>query len=73
MPTVVDPERKQILDAERAKWLTVEEAAHVLKTSKDTLLKAIYEGHIELFAPGNVWRIHIDSLQKCQKAISEWQ
>jgi len=73
MSAVMEPERRAFLDAERAKWLTVEEAAYVLKTSHVIVKRAIREGGIVLLAVGKVWRIHVDSLPECQKIMSEWK
>lgn len=73
MAFLTEPDRRTELDAERAKWLTVEEAAYILDTSKITVLKAIHDGHLKLFALGNVWRIHRDSLPACQKALPDWR
>lgn len=69
MNLAIEPTR---LEAERDKWLTVDEVAFVLRTTPATIQRAINDGHLPLFAPGKVWRIHVDSLPKCQKIISDW-
>lgn len=72
-PTTPGSVRSAFLEAERDKWLTVEEAAYVLRTSANTILQAVHEGHLELFACGKVWRIHVDSLPKAQKPMPDWK
>jgi len=73
MSDIAQIERQAVLDDERAKWLSVKEAAYVLRTDEHTIQKAIHAGHLELFALGKVWRIHIDSLKACQKSRADWQ
>lgn len=72
-PSLEGEARRTELDMERAKWLTVEEAAYVLRTDKHTVLKAIHQGHLALFGFGKVWRIHVEALKQCQKVLQEWQ
>jgi excisionase family DNA binding protein len=64
--------KQALLDAERARWLTVKEAAYVLRISPNTLFQAIHRGQVELFAVGKSWRIHVDSLVQCQKKLEGW-
>lgn len=69
----MDAESRQTeLDAERAKWLTVKEAAYVLRVGPNTLFDAIHHGQIALFAVGKSWRIHVDALVQCQKVLEAW-
>jgi len=68
----VDP-RQAALDAARAQWLTITEAAYVLRTDKHTILNAIHQGHVKLFAVGKVFRVHVDALVESQKVMGEWK
>lgn len=54
--------RSAFLEAERAKWLTVEESAYVLSTSRDTIFRMIRNG-LPVRREGKVIRIHVDDLR----------
>lgn len=54
--------RQRFLDAERKKWLTVEESAYVLRTSHTTIRRMIATGRLAHWKEGQVIRIHLDSL-----------
>lgn len=69
---MIPEERKAWLQGEQDKWLTIDEAALVLRTSVPTILAAIHRGAIDLFAEGKVWRIHVESLVKAQKPLAQW-
>ena len=72
LTTETDP-RQAFLEAEQSRWLTVDEAAQVLRTNRHTILRAVHEQHLALLAFGKVWRIHVDSLVQGQKVLHEWQ
>lgn len=54
--------RREYLDGERAKWLSVEEAAYVLSTSRDTIFRMISNG-LSVRREGKVIRIHVEDLR----------
>lgn len=62
---VMSPEalRQEFLSAERAKWLTVEEAAFVLSTSRDVIFRMIDNKSLPTRKDGRVIRIHLDDLR----------
>lgn len=62
----IDTIRREFLAFERAKWLTVEEAAYVLITSRDTVFRMISKG-LPVRREGKVIRIHIDDLRPRQQ------
>ena len=57
---------------ERGKWLTVEQVAYIWRTTRQWVSRAIHAGHIPVVAVGRRYRIHMDDLPKCQKAVEEW-
>lgn len=64
--------RHDYLDAERAKWLTVEEAAYVLSTSRDIIFRMIDNKTLPTRKDGKVIRIHIEDLRpRAQEMRSE--
>lgn len=63
--------RHDYLDAERAKWLTVEEAAYVLSTSKRIVFRMIAEQALPVRRDGRLIRIHIEDLRpRAHEALS---
>lgn len=68
----LDEARKSFIESEQQQWLTIDEAALVLRVSPNFLTQAILDDHIPLFAFGRVRRIHSRSLVECQKKFSEW-
>lgn len=66
-----DEIRRQFLDTERAKWLTVEETAYVLSTSRDTIFRMIDNRTLPIRKEGKVIRIHVDDLRPLTYARNE--
>lgn len=62
-PPTIDEMRQEYLSAERAKWLTVDEAAFVLSTSRDTIFRMIDTKSLPTRKEGKVIRIHVDDLR----------
>jgi len=67
-PAAVHAIRQEFLEGERAKWLTVEEAAYVLSTSRDTIFRMINNG-LPVRREGKVIRIHIEDLRPRQQEV----
>jgi hypothetical protein len=67
-PASVEAIRQEFLEAERAKWLTVEESAYVLSTSKNILLRMIHGG-LPIRREGKVIRIHVDDLRPQRQEV----
>lgn len=61
-PRTIDAMRQEYLSAERAKWLTVDEAAYVLGVSRHTLFNMIHEG-LAVRKSRSTIRIHVDDLR----------
>lgn len=55
-------ERQAVLDAERAKWLTVKEAAHVLGTTP-AIVRRLLVSQLPHRREGKIIRIHLDDLR----------
>ena len=60
--------RREFLDGERAKWLTIDEAAYVLSTSKNIVLRMI-QGGLPIRREGKVIRIHVDDLRPARQEV----
>ena len=58
-----------VLDAERAKWLTITETAYVLRTSKNTILAMMQSGSLSVRREGKVVRIHLESLKPTPQEV----
>ena len=67
-PASVEAIRQEFLEAERAKWLTVEESAYVLSTSRDTIFRMIENG-LPVRREGKVIRIHVDDLRPQRQEV----
>lgn len=63
-------DRQAFLDAERAKWLSIREAAYVLGTSHTTIHRMIRSQALPHRREGKVVRIHLDDLRP-QPAVRE--
>ncbi len=61
------PSRQSFLEAERGKWLSVQEAAFVLRTTRDTIACMIHNGTLpHRRCRKQVVRIHLDDLRPHQ-------
>ncbi len=64
--------RQAFLDAERAKWLTVEEARYVLRTSRNAIFKMLASG-LPHRREGRVIRIHVDALSDTRSGANHFE
>jgi excisionase family DNA binding protein len=55
--------RQARLNEEREKWLSVEEAAHVLRTSVKVIYRMVHNQALPCRREGKVIRIHLDDLR----------
>lgn len=60
------PERQAFLDGERSKWLSVREAAFVLRISPDKVFAMVHHKTLPARHDGKVIRIHVDDLRPNQ-------
>lgn len=56
-------DRQAYLDAERAKWLTLHEAAYVLRVSLKIVVGMVKSGSLAHRREGTLTRIHLDHLK----------
>ena len=61
----LDADRQTFLQTYRDQWLSVEEAAFVLKTTRDTIFAMLHHG-LAHRREGKVIRIHVDDLRPPQ-------
>jgi hypothetical protein len=62
-------ERQAVLDAERAKWLTIKDAAYVLRTSV-SIIRRLLRSQLPHRKEGKIIRIHLDDLRPQPREVS---
>lgn len=65
----VDEMRREFLEAERAKWLTIKEAAFVLSVCQNTIFRMIDTKALPVRREGRAIRIHLDDLRPCRQEV----
>jgi len=58
-----DLARQAFLDTERSKWLSIEEASYLLRTSRRVITRMLQAGTVPYRRDGKVIRIHVDDLR----------